>query len=274
MRVVYKTDSGKERDHNEDNLIVDDDKDIFILADGMGGRQGGEVASKIAVDVAYSFLKTTINGNGNNKDIPQLLKSALFKAHDAIKAMAEHNLNLTGMGTTLVLTAVRGNTAYICHAGDSRAYLIRENIKQITRDQTLANYLIEHMKKRPEDIPSKAWHTLIQAVGVTENMSPELTELELNTGDILLICSDGLSDMLNDGEIEELVQKYKGRMFNSIADALVEAANNKGGIDNITVVLMKYRGMEDTFWRTPFSVSEQKSVSDSAADSCQMNSIS
>lgn len=264
MRVAYKTDAGKERDHNEDSILVDDDKDIFILADGMGGRQAGEIASKIAVDVAYSFLRHAINQNISNKDIPRLLKSALFKAHDAIGSMAKDNLNLTGMGTTLVLVIVRDNTAYICHAGDSRAYLIGENIRQVTKDQTLANYLVEQMKKRPEEIPSKAWHTLTQAVGVTENMSPELTELDLKPGDILLICSDGLSDMLNDGEIEEIVQKHRGRKFSSIADALVGVANDKGGIDNISVVILKYRGSEDTFWRTPFRVSELKTISDSA----------
>lgn len=243
MKVDYRTDTGKRRTHNEDSIIVDRERGIFLLADGMGGHQAGEVASRMAVEVAHDHLLTLLKPDNTDAELFKLLTSALFKAHRSIKmSSTEDNLSLMGMGTTLVLTLVRNDIAYICHAGDSRAYLIREDIiKQITKDQTWGNYLIERKKIAREEVPPQSWHILTQAVGVTNKITPELKKVKLKEDDMLLLCSDGLTDMLSDKEIKKIVRKY---LFDKTAITLVKEANKKGGKDNISVVLMKYKKSE------------------------------
>jgi len=241
MSVDYKTDAGKRRPHNEDSIIVDHNKGIFLLADGMGGHQAGEIASKMAVEVAYDYLLNTVRKTSSKKKIFESLKSAILRAHEVIKLSAESNEDFTGMGTTLVLMIVKDDRAYICHAGDSRAYLIREKINQITTDQTWANHLIKNKKVPSGKIPAQASHVLTQAVGVSSAIVPELKEIRLMQEDVMLLCSDGLTDMLKDHEIKSIVEKYRHKDFNKTAPALVRAANYRGGRDNISVVLMKYR---------------------------------
>jgi len=240
MDISCKTDVGKKRVHNEDSFIVDEKKNIFIVADGMGGHKSGELASKMAVEVAYDYILSNIKQDYGDKELSHLLRTALLKAHETIKLSEKLDFNFKGMGTTLVLMLIKENKAFICHVGDSRAYLIRNHIKQITKDQTLGNYLVEHEHKNPEDIPSKAWHTITQAVGVSDKLIPELNWLTLQTGDVLLLCSDGLTDMLNDREIEAIVQKHQKEHIKIMADILVKAANCKGGKDNVSVVIVRY----------------------------------
>lgn len=238
MITAEKSDPGKKRTNNEDRFFVDKDQGIFLLADGMGGHQAGEVASNLAVEEAYAYLKDKISQTNDEKDISKLLAEALFQAHDAIKEKSKNDLNLMGMGTTLVEMVIKGEEAYICHVGDSRAYLLRNGIEQITRDQTVGDYLVEHNVMKREQVPHQKWHTLTQAVGVSESIVPEIKHVEFKTGDLLLLCSDGLTDMLSDEEIEEIVQKHRNDI-NKAADALIEEANHKGGRDNISVVLVK-----------------------------------
>jgi len=246
MEVDYRTDTGRRRDHNEDSIIVDRKKGIFLLADGMGGHQAGEVASRMAVEVAYDHLLTLLKPDNTDTEIFQLLVSALLKAHRSIKmSSTEDNLSLMGMGTTLIAMLVRKDSAYICHAGDSRAYLMRKDIiKQITRDQTWGNYLIDQKNMAREKVPPQSWHILTQAVGVTNKIIPELKKVKLKEDDMLLLCSDGLTDMLSDKKIKQTVQKY---LFDRTAVALVQEANKKGGKDNISVVLVKYKKSEIKF---------------------------
>lgn len=239
MKVAYKKDKGKKRENLEDNILVEEDKGIFLLADGMGGHQAGEIASDMAVNEAYSYLKDRVNEANSEKDICKLLIEALFKANDAIREKSKTDLNLMGMGTTLVEMIIKGNKAYICHIGDSRAYLIREGIKQITKDQTVGDYLVEHNIMKREDVPPQKWHTLTQAVGVSDNLVPELNQVELNDGDFLLLCSDGLTNMLSDDEIFKIARKH-GDDIGKTVGVLIKEANNKGGNDNIAVVLVKY----------------------------------
>lgn len=292
MKVAYKSDLGRKRKNNEDAIRVDESKGIFLLADGMGGHQAGEVASDLAVNEAYAYLKDGVNLTKDEKDVRKLLVEALLKAHDAIREKSKTDLNLRGMGTTLVELVIKDDKAYICHVGDSRVYLLRicdeckkkepnievseekeekgflgwgkkkkpkkqkgkeaafeegkeadeetviEGIKQITKDQTIGNYLVECNIMKREEVPPQKWHTLTQAVGVSENIVPELNHIELNTKDLLLLCSDGLTDMLTDEEIKEVIQRYRDDL-DKMTDALVEAANSKGGRDNISVVLIE-----------------------------------
>lgn len=239
MRVAYKTDQGKKRKYNEDNLYVDKEKGIFLLADGMGGHQAGEVASDIAVRKSYAYLKDRLAQTENEKEILKLLVESLINAHNAIKEKARSDLNLMGMGTTLIQVVVKNNTVYICHVGDSRVYLLRENLKQLTKDQTVGAYLAEHNIMPTEAIPPRSWHTLTQAVGVSENPVPELKTVEMKKGDFLLLCTDGLTDMLSDEEIEKIILKNADNIEKAV-EKLIKEANHKGGKDNISVILIKY----------------------------------
>ncbi len=249
LKVDYKTDTGKRRAHNEDSIIVDYRKGIFLLADGMGGHQAGEVASRMAVEVAYDHLLATLGSKNTDADIFKVLASSLFKADRSIKiSSTEDNFTFMGMGTTLVIALVRGDSAYLCHAGDSRAYLLRQHVmKQLTKDQTWGEYLVEEKHVAREKIPPQSWHVLTQAVGVTHKIRPELKKVKLKAGDILLLCSDGLTDMLTDEEIKKIVWRYKNSGFDETAMYLVKAANHKGGRDNISVVLVKYKLAEVEF---------------------------
>ena len=239
MKVACKTDKGKKRKNNEDNVRVDGESGIFLLADGMGGHQAGEIASEIAVHEAYSYIKEKVNKVRSVKGIARLLVEALFKAHDAIKEKAKTDFDLAGMGTTLVELIIKGGKAFISHTGDSRVYLLRSSkMKQITNDQTMGNYLVSYNIMKPEDVPPSKWHTLTQAVGLSESLVPELNQIELKKGDYLLLCTDGLTDMLTDKEIEKIILKNNDNIEATVG-VLIKEANKKGGVDNITVILVK-----------------------------------
>lgn len=256
MKVNYKTDVGKKRSQNEDSLVVDEKRGIYLLADGMGGHQAGEVASRMAVEVAYDFLLHTVGRDTSDEELPGILKEALFKAHEAIKLSTKIDMDYEGMGTTLIQLMVRKDKAFVCNTGDSRVYLIRDRIRQVTKDQTWGDYLVEHKNMEPEKIPAQSWHILTQAVGVTAKIRPELKRINLKDDDVLLMCSDGLTDMLTDKEIEEIVRRSRDDGFNKAAVELVDAANRKGGRDNISVVLVKYNSLKIEVECTAFSLNK------------------
>lgn len=239
MHVVSRSDLGKERENNEDSILIDADKGIFLLADGMGGHHGGEVASKIAVNEAYNYLAKHLNRIDSGNDIAKQLTLALFKAHDAVLERAQSDMKLLGMGTTLAEMTIKNNIAYVCHVGDSRVYLIRDEIKQITKDHTLGDYLVEQNIITEEKVPAQNWHELTQCVGAAGSIVPELNEIPLKGDDVILICSDGLTDMLVNKEIEAFIRGEKEDLDGS-ADALIAAANERGGRDNISIILIRY----------------------------------
>lgn len=239
MKVAYKSDIGKKRKNNEDHIQVDLEKGIFILADGMGGHQAGEVASDLAVREAYAYLLNGIDKAGDEKEISKFLLGAMFKAHEVTKEKAKADPHLREMGTTLVVLVIRDGKAHVCHIGDSRAYLLRKEMKQITKDHTVGAYLVANNFLQPNQVHPQQWHTLTQAVGPTENLVPEINHVEVYPGDFLLLCSDGLTDMLSDEEIRKLVQKY-GDDVSQAVEGLVKEANRNGGEDNISVVLIEF----------------------------------
>ena len=239
MKVAYKTDVGKKRTHNEDSILVDELLHIFLIADGMGGHQAGEVASYLAVKESYAWLKENIDKARNKEDVSNLLVESLLKAHYTVKARATTDINLAGMGTTFIQTLVVGNNAHICHVGDSRAYLIRNGIKQITQDHTSEMYFVKEGIAVEGVFPVQKMRVLTQAVGGQATPVPEVKQVKLKPEDILLLCSDGLTDMLSDKEIESVIQKYRDNLTVT-ADNLIHEANDKGGIDNISVILMEY----------------------------------
>ncbi len=239
LKVAYKTDVGKKRTHNEDSILVDEPMHIFLLADGMGGHQAGEVASYLAVKECYAWLKENIDKARSNEDVSNLLVESLLKAHHLVKAGSATDLNLAGMGTTLIQMLLVGNNARICHVGDSRAYLIRNGIKQITQDHTSEMYFVKEGIAVEGVLPVQKMRVLTQAVGGQATPVPEIKQIKLNPKDILLLCSDGLTDMLSDKEIESVIQKHRDNLTVA-ADNLIHEANDKGGIDNISVILIEY----------------------------------
>lgn len=235
MRVGYKTDKGNVRENNEDHMLVDKEMGLFIVTDGMGGPQGGEVASKMAVDLVSSYLSKNII---NTKDVSSVIENSVVQANKAIKMRAEKDNNLKGMGTTIVFALYHNNKIYITNVGDSRIYLIRNNkIKQITKDHSLVAELIDAGDISKDDARKHHLrHILSNAIGVKNKVQAEITEFSLENTDGLLLCSDGLTDMITDKEIGEIV--LKGDDPQRTSEKLVELANKKGGRDNITVVLV------------------------------------
>ncbi len=228
---------GQIRRNNEDFIHIDDNLGIYLLADGMGGHNAGEVASELAVRTTHSYLAERIT-SASNSEIADILSEAMKAAHEAVNAKAKTDLSLSGMGTTLIEVVVRNDKAFICHAGDSRAYLYRDTLQRLTRDHTMGDHLLENNLLPRERIPEKQWHTLTQAVGVGDPPVPDVKEIELASGDMLLLCSDGLTDMLTDLDMGALIVCGNSDL-KSIAQGLIDAANNKGGQDNISVVVVR-----------------------------------
>ncbi|MBZ0158107.1 MAG: Stp1/IreP family PP2C-type Ser/Thr phosphatase [Alphaproteobacteria bacterium] len=238
LEAAYRTDRGRRRENNEDSVLVDAEKGIFLLADGMGGHQAGEVASSLAVQEAHFYIKDRLDRVQGDTEMIRLLREAIFYAHFRIKERARSDPDLAGMGTTLVIAVFGNDTVYIGHVGDSRAYLVYEGMRQITRDHTVKSYFTGHAFMARRHLYPQRTHILTQAVGTSEELAPEMHSLSFDPGDILLLCSDGLTDMLTDEEIAAIIRENSGKMEKA-AEALVEEANDKGGRDNISVILVR-----------------------------------
>ncbi len=234
MSKVYQaTNVGKVRKNNEDSMLVTE-PEIFIVADGMGGQAAGEVASKILVDTAKNFLPKI--AEPLNEDI--LTKSILKANAEILKAVRE-NKNYRGMGTTATILHIYKNRAYYAHIGDSRLYRVRNNnIEQITQDHSY----VESLVRRGEITPSEARvhplkNILTQAVGADDDITVDSGNLRLDTEDIFMLCSDGLTNMVADEDILKILLESKNP-----ADDLVQAALDNGGHDNITVIVVDIDG--------------------------------
>lgn len=238
MRSAYRTDRGLVRENNEDYVLADEANGIFMLADGMGGGPAGEVASEIAVTRAHQLLMRHLPGSGTAQ-AGLLLSEALAAAHSAVAARALADPALEGMGTTLEIIVVRGAEAMLCHVGDSRVYLFRRgSLRRVTADDSYAAYLAQRDNIPEDRVPVRFRHVLTQAVGVSEELVPQVRILEMEAGDLLLICSDGLNEAVGDEEIEELLRR-NGAELEATTEALVTAANSRGGADNVSVVIVE-----------------------------------
>lgn len=238
LEAAYRTDRGRRRANNEDSVLVDAERGIFLLADGMGGHQAGEVASSLAVQEAHFYIKGRLGPVQENAEMVRLLREAVFYAHVRIKERAKSDPALGGMGTTLVIAVSWNDAVFVGHVGDSRAYLVHESIRQITRDHTQKSYFTGHAFPARRHLSPQRTHILTQAVGTSEELAPEIHSPAFDPGDFLLLCSDGLTDMLADEEIA-IILKESGGKLEKAADALVEEANNRGGRDNISVILVR-----------------------------------
>jgi serine/threonine protein phosphatase PrpC len=258
IRFYAATDVGKVRDHNEDNFLVDKKLALFIVCDGMGGHAAGEVASAMAVRTVHEEIKRekellddyVAGSSGANrvttKDVIALLEHAVQRACSKIHEEATADTSKRGMGTTLSSVLVCGNQAFIAHVGDSRIYLFRGGkIQQITEDHTVFNELIKRGKLSREQIEKLAQKNAItRAVGVYERVEVDTLVMELLAGDTLLLASDGLHGYFEQAEEMEPHLALEG---DAAVKTLVGIANDRGGKDNITGVLVKVgeEGKED-----------------------------
>lgn len=239
------TDTGRARNNNEDSVAVDEASALVVLADGMGGYNAGEVASGMAT----SFIKTELgrwlseaSGNASDNDVRRAMDICVDNANRAIFNAANSNPQYAGMGTTLVLAVFREGRVLMGHVGDSRGYRLRGGrLQQITHDHSLLQEQIDSGLITAEQAAFSANKNLVtRAVGVEDTVLLETHLHEVLPGDIYLLCSDGLSDMLDDESISQLLQGSSP--LPALGAALVGAANEAGGKDNISVVLARARG--------------------------------
>lgn len=232
VSVGAKTDVGRVRSGNEDSYLVD--APIFVVADGMGGHTGGEVASGTAIEMI-----TETSREKPPVDVG-VLETYVKQANEAIWNKAQKNPSLHGMGTTCTLLHVEGSTVHIAHVGDSRAYLSRNGeISQLTEDHTLVERMVREGRISRDEAPRHPQRSIItRALGVDSQVEVDTTSIEVQAGDRVLVCSDGLSSMLNDRKIQEILESDSDAQ--QTADRLVEAANDAGGEDNITVVVLDF----------------------------------
>jgi PPM family protein phosphatase len=222
------TDTGKKRRHNEDSFVVA--PPLFAVADGMGGAQAGEVASKLAAAALEDTDPGTMSG-------PEKITELIQEANRRVYERANADPTTSGMGTTMTVALVEGNKVTIGHVGDSRAYRIRNGeLEQLTEDHSLVNELLKSGKLSRDEADMHPQRSVItRAVGTDPDVDVDAYVIEADVGDIFLLCSDGLSDMVSDEEILATVEKHPGDL-DRVTKALVSAANRGGGEDNITVV--------------------------------------
>ena len=238
MRGFAKTDIGKAREINQDYYSIpksDQDLQLFILADGMGGYNGGEVASSLATQAAKSYIEDNFNKVEHTKEaILNLIKNAIEYSNKVVFEKSKSVPELEGMGTTLDICFIYNNKIYIGHVGDSRVYRIRGDlIRKLTKDHSYVQQLVEDGKITREEAnhhPKK--NMLTKALGCTAYVEPDIRARNLETGDILVMCSDGLTNMLEEKEIYQKVKENP----ETAPQTLVNLANNAGGYDNITVI--------------------------------------
>jgi protein phosphatase len=240
--VHGSTDVGKERAGNEDCYLILPQSGIYIVADGMGGHNAGEIASMNAVKaLGEYFTEDTIAEMRYDEDlIPRKLKNAVIYAHKRVIEISESNSAYNGMGSTIAISFINNNILHTCHVGDSRIYVItKSNIIQITRDHSTVSELVRIGKMTREQARrSPLKNRITQALGVPIPIKPEYNRTyRLNKGDIVLMCSDGLWDMLPDRDIRNIV--LVSESLGGACDDLIRAANEAGGDDNITVILIQ-----------------------------------
>jgi PPM family protein phosphatase len=248
------SDVGRKRTHNEDAYLLLPEESLFCVADGMGGHASGEVASRIAVEEMAEFFRTT--GRDDEATWPfkmdpargyddNRLLTGVKLANVRIVDRAATDQRLRGMGTTIVAAYFPkgGRTALVAHVGDSRGYLFRKGaLRQLTEDHSLLNDYRKSRALTPEEIESFPHkNVIVRALGMKDIVEVDVVKEELEDGDVVLLCSDGLSGMVPDARMAELLRANVGDLKHA-AQALVDAANEAGGADNVTCVLVQAKG--------------------------------
>ena len=263
VHVYGQTDVGRTRDHNEDSFIIvdlaTDDTSrptaprtyragprgaLFMVADGLGGAAAGEVASELAVNTVYEELrKRWVEANGRSpEEFAAALKGAAEAANGRIFLYALEHPESRGLGTTATLAGLLGDTLYLAQVGDSRAYLVRDGVaRQITRDQSLMQRLVDAGELTQDEAErSERRNIILQALGPEPSVKIDLTHQRLSRGDVLVLCTDGLSGLVRAEEIAEVISEIPD--LEKACVELIDRANEQGGPDNITVIAARFEG--------------------------------
>lgn len=245
---VELTDVGRVRDHNEDAIASNADIGLWVLADGMGGYNAGEVASGIAVKTIVDLVTEACKRESRAEIEPGTgymrqtiaLRDAVTRANKIIHQTAQSQPQCEGMGTTLVACLLYDNRVSIAHVGDSRLYRLRDNrLEQITLDHSLLQELVDRGFYSQEEAQRSANRNYVtRALGVEPTVDVEVQEIEAERDDYLLMCSDGLPDMVEDEDIHLTITTF-GNDINTVAEQLIKLSNDNGGRDNVSIVLVK-----------------------------------
>ena len=247
IRFWPKTDVGRVRDVNEDSFLVDEGLGLFVVADGMGGHAAGEIASNIAVHVCRDTLfreRELLDkfergiATATRQDVLRLMEQAVQNACTAVYAEAQKDPSKRGMGTTLVALLIIGTRGFIAHVGDSRIYMMRnQSVHQLTEDHSLINELLKRGRLTPEQIGKlNMKNAVTRAVGVYESVEVDTLDFDVLAGDFFLLCSDGLSEYAQESDILRVFREVPDT---TIAQTFIDLANEGGGKDNITAVVVK-----------------------------------
>ncbi|MDB4913785.1 MAG: hypothetical protein JWM95_1429 [Gemmatimonadetes bacterium] len=263
VHVFGRTDVGRTREHNEDAFVVADltrgnatlqpevrthtvgDRgSLFMVADGMGGAAAGEIASAKAIEVVLNELMAGLGGADapDEETFATILRSATAAANTQIHNFALEHPEYRGMGTTATIATVLGDSLYLAQVGDSRAYLVRDGVaRQITKDQSLMQKLIEAGEITEEEAEqSERRNIILQALGPESKIKVDLTHQQVRAGDVLILCSDGLSGQVRADEIAQVATEESDLM--TVCKRLIDRANENGGPDNITVIAVRFDG--------------------------------
>lgn len=239
MKIQGKTDIGLVRETNQDayDFGYFENGDCWaVVCDGMGGVSGGQVASGICVEKVSEAIKRGFRDKMSVNSAKNLLASAITSANSAVFKEAQESYELKGMGTTVVTVLVLGSIAVVAHVGDSRAYIINDTIKAVTKDHSFVQLLVDTGKITVDEAmvhPDR--NVIIRAVGIEHVVDVEFDIVDVNSGDKLLLCTDGLNGYVEDDEIFKIINEYG----DSSTEKLVETANTAGGRDNVTVVVIQ-----------------------------------
>ena len=245
---VEKTDVGRVREHNEDDIGSDPDIGLWVLADGMGGYNAGEVASGIAVKTVLDLVTEACRRETRNEIEPGsglmrqtiTLRDAIMRANKIIHQTAQSQPQCEGMGTTLVACLFFDNKISIAHVGDSRLYRMRDNrFEQITLDHSLLQELVDRGYYSQEEAQRSANRNYVtRALGVEATVDVEIQEVEVRKGDYFLLCSDGLPDMVDDEDIHLTINTFS-TSIDTIGEQLIKLTNDNGGRDNVSIIVVR-----------------------------------
>ena len=238
MLSYGKTDIGKKRSMNQDNLFFSDEPvgnlpNLYIVADGMGGHKAGDLASRFTVETLINNIK-----NSSSDNPITIINDAIVNANTLLLEKAAESEDYEGMGTTLVVCTIIGESMYVANVGDSRLYLYDGKLSQITRDHSLVEEMVALGKlNRDEARTHKRKNVITRAIGGGKEVMADFFEAELTAGNRIIMCSDGLSNMVDDGEIEQILSL--NLPIEDKAKRLIDMANESGGADNIAVVIVE-----------------------------------
>lgn len=245
IEIAARTHVGRIRRHNQDAFFVNPDTGLIVLADGMGGHKGGDIAARLAVD--YLGERVACDDVAGEYDVMKCLLQlgqAIEGANEAVYRYAEQNYGLEGMGTTLVVAVFHDKALYYGHVGDSRLYRLRSGrLRCLTHDHSMLQEMVDQgvfsskREAREAGVPS---NVLTRCLGVDPTVDADLHDAFVNVGDIYLACSDGLTGLVSDAELAHIIKEHQSDL-EAAADGLLEAALREGGGDNITLVLARAR---------------------------------